>query len=85
MSGEGQFFLHGENAHADSAGLFCGGLPRKNESSLGKIHLAGERLHLLGAKTASVEKNRQRVAGEGAVGEHIDLHHGELACRSSHV
>jgi hypothetical protein len=42
-------------------------------------------LHLFGTKAAAVEKNRKRVAGEGAVGKHIDLHHGEFLYRSRHA
>ena len=85
MSGKGQFFLDGEDAHAHSPGLFGSGVPRKNEGSFGKIHFARQRLHGFGAEAASIEEHRQRVAGEGAVGKHIDLHHGELSCRSSHA
>src|SRR5258707_1999723 len=54
--------LHGEDAHANSAGLFRIGLPRKNEGSLGEIGFARQRLHLFGTEAAAVEKNRQRVA-----------------------
>ena len=56
----------------------------KDEGGLREIHFARQGLHLLGAQAAAVEKNRQRVSGEGAVGENIDLHHGEFSRRSSH-
>ena len=77
MSGKGQFFLHGEDAHADPADSFDSNVPGKNEGSFGKIGLARQGLHLFGAETTSIEEDRQRVAGEGAVGKHIDLHHGQ--------
>ena len=78
MSGEGQFFLHGEDAHTNSTSLFRSGVPGKNKGSFGEIGFPGQRLHLFGAEAAAVEKHRKRVAGEGAVGKHIDLHHGEF-------
>jgi hypothetical protein len=43
--------------------------PGKNESSFGEIHFPRQGLHLLGTQAASVKKNRQRVAGEGAIGK----------------
>src|SRR6267378_2441407 len=85
MSREGQFFLHGEDAHANSASLFRNGVPGKNKGSFGEIHFPRQRLHLLGTETASVEKNRQRVASEGPVGKYIDLHHRQLSYRSRHA
>ena len=75
MSSEGQFFLHGEDARANSAGAFRGGVPRKDESSFGEISFARQCLHPLGAKAAAVREHRQRIAGESAVSKHIDLHH----------
>ena len=75
MSGEGQFFLDSEDAHPDSATLFRRGVSGKNKSSFGEIHLTRQCLHGFRAESTAVQKNCQRVAGEGAVGEHIDLHH----------
>ena len=84
MSGEGQFFLHGENANADAAILFVTRLPGKNEGRFGEIHFARQGLHLFGAKAAAVEENGERITSEGAVGKHVDLHQGEFARGSSH-
>src|ERR1700674_822692 len=85
MSSKRQFFLHGEDAHANSAILFLSGVPGKDERSFGEIGFPRQRLHLFGAEAATVEKNGQRVAGEGAVGKHIDLHHVEFPYWSSHA
>jgi hypothetical protein len=81
MPGEGQFFLHGEDAHADSAVFFGSRVARQNECSFGEIHLARQVLHLLGAEAATIEENRQRITGESAVGKHVDLDHGEFSER----
>ena len=75
MSGEGQFFLDSEDAHADAAALFRRGVSGKNESSFGEIHLTRQCLHGFRAESTAIEKNCQRVAVEGAVGKDIDLHH----------
>jgi hypothetical protein len=85
MSGERKFLLHGKDADADSAILFCSGVGRQNEGGFGKIHFAGQGLHLFSAEAPAVQENRQRVSREGAVGKHVDLHHGELSRRSSHA
>ena len=78
MSGKGQLFLHRKNAHADSMSFFGNRIFGKDESGLGEIHLASKILHVLRAKAASIEKNRQRVASESSVGKYIDLYHGEF-------
>ena len=75
MSGEWQLFLHGKNAHAHAANFFRRGVPGKNEGGFGEIHLPRQGLHLFCAETAAIKKYGERVAGESAVGEHIDLHH----------
>src|SRR5260370_33107169 len=85
MAGEGQFFLPGGGARTGCGVLFRGGVARKNEGSFGEIGHARQGLHLLGAGGAAIEDDRQSVAGEGAVGKHIDLHHGELSCGSGHA
>jgi hypothetical protein len=59
MSGEGQFFLYGEDAHTHAAGVGRCGIPGQNEGSFGEIHLQRQSLHLLGAEAAAVEKYRQ--------------------------
>jgi hypothetical protein len=75
MSGEGQFFLHGEDAHADSAILF-------RRASPGRMKVVSERF-ISRAKACICSLLRPRpsrktaseLPAEGAVGKHIDLHH----------
>ena len=73
MPGERQLFLDGEDADLLPLLSFSGGIARKNESCLGKIHLARESLHLLVGQTARVGKNRQRIAGERCLRKNIEL------------
>jgi len=73
VTGEGQFFLHGEDADADAARLFRGGISGEDESCFREVGFARDRLHLSGREAASVEDDGQGIAGEGAVGKNIDL------------
>jgi hypothetical protein len=75
MSCKGQFFLHGEDANTDSAFPFDCGVSREYESCLGEIGLASQGLHLPGTEASTVKENRQRIARQRPLGEHIDLHH----------
>src|SRR5207302_384205 len=77
MTGEGQFFLHGEDADTNSVLAFGGSVAGQDESRLGEVHLPGQRLHLRIGQSAAVRKYRQRVALERTRSEHIPLRHGE--------
>jgi hypothetical protein len=53
----------------------------QDERGPGKIHLTRKGLHFLLTESATVKKNRKRVALERLRAEHIDLHH----LQASHV
>jgi hypothetical protein len=46
----------------------------EEKDRLREVHLAGDLLHDRVVESAAIQKNRERVATEHAVGEHIDLH-----------
>ncbi|GAA3258546.1 hypothetical protein GCM10010532_109490 [Dactylosporangium siamense] len=57
---------------------------RYHEDRLGEVELAGDRLHLLTGEIPGVEHDGEGVAGEGAIGEHVDdlvpQHHAPSVC-----
>src|SRR6266481_3225864 len=73
MSGEGQLFIHGEDAHAHAALALRGRIARKDERGFGEIHLAGQRLHLLIAESGGIGEHGKLVALERRRGKNIEL------------
>src|SRR5664280_1254863 len=73
MSGEGQLFAHGEDAHLVAFPMFDGCVARQNERCLGQIGLARELLHFAVAQATSIAEDRELIALERAAGKHIKL------------
>jgi hypothetical protein len=53
--------------------VFDLGLARDDERCLAEVGLASERLHLVGRETAGIREDGERIAGESAFGEDVDL------------
>ena len=70
MTGKRQLFRDREDADFVS---FGGGIARKNESCLGKIHLTRERLHFVVVQPARVSENGERITRQRRLGENIEL------------
>src|SRR4030095_658384 len=68
-----QFGLNREDSDFLSFPTFSGSIARENESGLRQIHLARQRLHLGVIQSASIGKNRQRIARERRLRENINL------------
>jgi hypothetical protein len=93
MPGKRQFLPDREDADVLSFPSFSGNITRENESRFRKIHLACQGLHLGIIQSASVRKDRQRIAGERRLREYIELnefvsvrrHESDLDCVQSCV
>ena len=59
-----------ENPHAQSVPALLG---RQHERRFGEVHLLGDRLHRLGRQAPAVEKDRELVAAEEAIGEDVEV------------
>ena len=75
MPGEGQLAV--ERKDADP--VVCAGLrERQQERRFRQVQPAGDPLHGVGVERCCVVHDRQRVAGERAVAEHVDEGEGEV-------
>jgi hypothetical protein len=74
MAGERQLALRGEDAGA--VGRLAGRW--QHENGLRQVELAGQRMHLVTGEIFRAVDHGERVAREGAVGEHVDdlVRHG---------
>ena len=79
MPGEGQFLGDGKDAHLDAALALGGEVAREDERSLGEPGLARQRLHVGRREAARVGENRQLIAFQRLLREHIELHVREAA------
>src|SRR5918996_5173285 len=79
MSGKRQLLLDSEDA--DSLPLLCFNLwfACQDESRFRKIHLTGQRLHLLIGQTARVGENRKRITGKRSSRKNVELHEFVIA------
>ena len=68
MSGELHLALRRKDAHVGGVLWILG---RQDEGGLGEVELARDRLHGAVGDAAAVGKDRELVAGEGAVGEDV--------------
>src|SRR5712671_431763 len=75
MTGEWQFLLYREDAHANTVLAFGGSVAGQNECGLGEVHLFGERLHLGVGESSAVGKYGQRITLERTRREHVPLRH----------
>src|SRR5512139_354613 len=69
MTGEGQFPTRGKDANARAVRSLAGG---KDEHRLGVIELVRDGLHAGSIETVGIEHDRERIAGEAAISEHVE-------------
>src|SRR6185437_1377225 len=73
MTGKGQLFLRGEDAHAHTLGAIVLRIFRgQDEGGLRQIGFARDGLHLCIGKTAAVMEHSQRIAFERMLGKDIE-------------
>ena len=85
MSGEGELFFHGEDAHLDALLAFGGEIAREDECGLRQVGFARQQLHVGRGKAAGVGEHRQLIALQRLLREHIELHVREGAHSLSQV
>ena len=68
MTGERQFPTRGKDANARAVRSLAGG---KDEHRLGVIELVRDGLHAGSIETVGIEHDRERIAGEAAISEHV--------------
>src|SRR5689334_7939407 len=73
VSGKGQLFRGGEDAHTHAAFAFRGGIARQDECGFREIHFPGNGLHLGIAQASTIGKNGKLIAFQRNRGEHIHL------------
>src|ERR1039458_9057 len=73
MSGEGQLFVHREDADLVAFPSLDGCVAGQNERCLGQIGFARELLHFAVAQATSIAEDRELIALERAAGKHIKL------------
>src|SRR5438045_9761121 len=85
MPGERQLFRDREDVDSLSLLGFSGGIARKNESCLRKIHLARERLHFVIVQAARIRENGERITLQRRLGENVELNEFVSAARHKNL
>ena len=79
MSGEGQFFRGGEDAHAHAPLALGSFVAWDDEGGFREVHLPCQRLHLCIVQAAGIGKDGELVALKRDGGKHIELDKREPA------